>query len=224
MQRDGRAGPLADASNGYEAVATDFLAGRGSGIGSAVGLRAVRQWVGTIKPGGTVLDLGCGPGYPMTKVLVDAGLTVYGVDASPRLVAAFRERFPGLPVECNAVERSDFFGREFDAVMAWGLLFLLPADAQELVIDKAARVLTPGGQLVFTAPPSSCEWLDAMTGQRSQSLGRDAYRRIIERAGLALAGETEDEGKNHYYMTVKPQRRAISSCLTQLARRRVEAP
>jgi SAM-dependent methyltransferase len=193
-----------DASNGYEAVATEFLAGRGSGTGSAIGLRTVRQWVATLKPCSSVLDLGCGPGYPITTVLVDAGRAVCGVDASPTLVAAFRERFPGVPVECNTVERSDFFGRQFDAVIAWGLVFLLPPVAQEQLIDKVARVLTRGGRFVFTAPPLPIEWSDAMTGQRSESLGADAYRRIIKVAGLELAGETEDEGENHYYMTVKP--------------------
>lgn len=198
-----RAERPADASNGYEAVAAEFLGGRGSGRGSAIGVRAVRQWARTLEPGATVLDLGCGPGYPMATVLVDAGLSVYGVDASPTFVAAFRERFPGVPVECNSVEQSDFFGREFDAAMAWGLLFLLPADAQGPLINKVSRALAPGGKFVFTAPPLPCEWLDAMTGQRSESLGRDAYLRIIESAGLVLAGETEDEGENHYYMTVK---------------------
>jgi hypothetical protein len=31
------------------------------------------------------------------------------------------------------------------------------------------------------------------------SLGSQAYRRVIEAAGLALNDETQDEGENHYY-------------------------
>jgi hypothetical protein len=52
------------------------------------------------------------------------------------MVAAFRTRFPGVPVECNDVVKSSFFGREFDGVVAWGLLFLLPPDAQAQLIAK----------------------------------------------------------------------------------------
>jgi hypothetical protein len=43
-----------------------------------------------------------------------------------------------------------------------------------------------------------------MTGQRSESLGAPAYRRLLEAGGLVLSGETEDEGANHYYMALKP--------------------
>ena len=70
------------------------------------------------------------------------------------MVAAFRERFPHVPVEHNTVEASEFFGRTFDGVLAWGLLFLLEPAAQALVIEKVAGALNPGGRFLFTAPKS----------------------------------------------------------------------
>jgi 2-polyprenyl-3-methyl-5-hydroxy-6-metoxy-1,4-benzoquinol methylase len=33
-----------------------------------------------------VLDLGCGTGIPNSKILIDEGMTVYGIDASPTMV------------------------------------------------------------------------------------------------------------------------------------------
>ena len=77
-----------------------------------------------------VLDLGCGTGVPISQALIDHGFNVYGVDASPSMVAAFRCRFPKIPVECAAVQDSDFFGLTFDRVIAWGLFFLLEAEVQ----------------------------------------------------------------------------------------------
>ena len=140
----------------------------------------------------------------MTRVLRDAGLAVYGVDASRTMVAAYRERFPGFPIECNTAEASDFFGRQFDAVIAWGLLFLLDAEAQTLVIAKVARSLVPGGRFVFTSPRQPVSWLDAMTDRPSRSLGRETYARLLREAGLRLLGEDEDEGENHYYFAARP--------------------
>lgn len=197
---------MTDPSNGYDAIADEFLAGRGDRRTreDAIGVATVRAWARTIRPGGAVLDLGCGPGDPITHVLIDAGLAAHGVDASPHMVSAFRSRFPGVPVECSSVERSDFFGREFDGVIAWGLLFLLPADAQERLIPKVAHALARDGRFLFTAPAQVCEWRDAMTGQQSHSLGADAYRGLLETAGLILIGEAEDEGENHYYFARKP--------------------
>jgi SAM-dependent methyltransferase len=192
-------------SNGYEAIAAEFIAVRGtpSDTRPAVGVRTVREWAWTLRPGGAVLDLGCGSGYPMTQLLVDAGLAAHGVDASPSMVAAFRARFPDVPVECNDVLSSDFFAREFDGVIAWGLLFLLTPDSQAQLIDKVARALTPGSQFLFTAPRERCEWSDSMTGRPSVSLGAEDYRRLLENAGLALIDEMDDEGENHYYVAAR---------------------
>jgi|SRR6185312_1426724 len=190
---------IGDGSNGYEAVAAQYIAGRGSG--GTIGVRQVRDWARTVREGGVVLDLGCGPGYPVTQVLVDAGLTVYGVDASPSMVAATRERLPGVQVRCEPVETSTFFGRTFDGVIAWGLMFLLAPAVQEHLIHKVAGVLAPDGKFVFTATQRAAEWNDAMTDRPSVSLGAGRYRRAVEAAGLVLLGEREDEGENYYFMT-----------------------
>jgi SAM-dependent methyltransferase len=193
---------MSDDSNGYEAIAAEYIAARGSpgARHPGVGVSTVRKWAGALRSGGAVLDLGCGSGYPITRVLVDAGLAVHGVDASPSMVAAFRARSLGVSVECSDVVKSNFFGREFDAVVAWGLLFLLRPYAQARLIEKVGRALAPGGQFLFTAPRQVCDWSDSMTGLPSVSLGAEEYRRLLETAGLELVDEMEDEGENHYYV------------------------
>ena len=194
-----------DGSNGYEAVANIYIAGRGtrSRVGDSIGADTVRSWARAFPPGATVLDLGSGPGEPSTRILQEARLTTYAVDASPTMVRAFRERFPGVPIEHNTVEASEFFNRTFSGVLAWGLLFLLDPAAQALVIAKVARALEPQGRFLFTAHTQPVEWLDAMTGRRSQSLGATAYERLLLDAGLRWVGDAHDEGENHYYFAVK---------------------
>jgi hypothetical protein len=114
------------------------------------------------------------------------------------MVAAFRERFPGVPIEQNTVEASGFFHRTFDGVLAWGLLFLLEPAAQALVIEKVARALNPGGRFLFTAPKEPLEWLDGMTDRPSRSLGAGTYERLLREAGLTWVAEALDEGENYY--------------------------
>ncbi|MDF7815719.1 class I SAM-dependent methyltransferase [Hymenobacter sp. YC55] len=191
-----------DKSNGYEDIAAIFIASRGQAVGG-IGTAAVRKWAKLLPPKATVLDLGCGPGIPIAQLLLAEGLRVYGLDASPAMVAAFRQNFPMVPVVCEAVEESLFFQRLFDAVVAWGLLFLLPAQAQELVIYKAARALQAGGRLLFTAPAQAGTWRDSLTGRQSTSLGAEHYRAIVAAASLSMEEENTDEGQNDYYQAVK---------------------
>jgi cyclopropane fatty-acyl-phospholipid synthase-like methyltransferase len=153
--------------------------------------------------GGTVLDLGCGTGIPISELFIERGFDLCAVDASPRMVAAFRARFPEVPVECNAVEDSDFFGRTFDGVVAWGLFFLLDAEVQRRLLTRVAATLRKGGHLLFTAPREKCSWADALTGQTSVSLGYDVYRDILTTLGLSLEGTRIDEGENHYFIAQK---------------------
>jgi len=194
-----------DGSNGYEAVAHIYIAGRGTRarVGDSIGAAVVKTWAAAFPPGATVLDLGAGPGEPSTRILQEAGLTTYAVEASPTMVAAFRARFPGVPIEQNTVEASAFFHRTFHGVLAWGLMFLLDPAAQALVIEKVARVLEPQGRFLFTAPRQPVEWLDGMTDRPSQSLGAHTYERLLREAGLTWVADAQDEGENYYYFVEK---------------------
>lgn len=187
-----------DPSHGWDAVAEAFIGAR-----SDVGADVVRRWAGLLPPGGTVVDIGCGFGEPVTRTLIEAGLAVSGVDASPTLVAEYRRRFPGCPVACEAAETSDLFGRSFDGAVAVGLMFLLPDEAQHRLIARVAGALAPGGRFLFSAPRQMCEWDDRLTGRPSRSLGQQAYRQALEAAGLILAHQRTDLGGNHYFDAVK---------------------
>lgn len=183
------------ASNGYEAVAFEFMRRRNPKIGVAT----VRSWARSLPRGASILDLGCGDGVPIGAALISAGFTVYAIDASPTLADAFRQRFPRAHVACEAVEDSRFFGRTFDGVVAVGLMFLLSAEAQRDLIRKVAEALNPGGRFLITAPVQAGTWDDALTGRESVSLGADGYGAVLAAADLDLVGEYTDEGENHYY-------------------------
>jgi len=194
-----------DRSNGYEAIAEQFIAARNPEMGAAM----VRAWVDSLPAGASVLDLGCGHGEPIGRILCAAQCRIFAVDASERLLAEFRKRFPAASAEHAAVEESRLFARSFDGIVAWGLLFLLAAETQKLVLGKAAKALNPQGKLLFTAPREAAAWPDAMTGKESISLGREVYRRILVAEGLALEQERRDGGGNYYYFASKRGRAGL---------------
>jgi SAM-dependent methyltransferase len=194
---------MIDESNGYERIAEAYISGRGRAV-NGIGASTARAWARTFHTGSAVLDLGCGTGIPVTKILLEAGLKAYAVDASPKMVEDFKQNFPDVPVACESVERSAFFNRTFDGIIAVGLMFLLPEENQRALISKMAATLNPGGKLLFTAPHDQHEWKDAMTEQRSWSLGAEQYRALMTASGLSLGEEYRDEGGNHYFSGIRP--------------------
>ncbi len=88
-------------------------------------------------------------------------------------------------------------------MVAWGLMFLLPAESQLTLVRRVARTLSSSGRFLFTAPTQVCTWADVLTGRTSQSVGDAAYRLAFDASGLSLVAEYVDEGENHYYDTAK---------------------
>lgn len=189
---------MTDMSNGYEEYADTFIRSRHPHIGQ----KMAGEWARGFAPGATVLELGCGDGV-ISQALVDAGLTLYGLDASPTLLRVFRERFPGAETECAAAEESTYFHRTFDGVIAVGLMFLLPESAQRSVLAKVANALKAGGRFLFTAPRQSCSWVDALTKRESRSLGAEGYQRLLRGLRFEVSSGRLDEGENHYFFAVK---------------------
>jgi SAM-dependent methyltransferase len=166
-------------------------------------VKEVRKWARTVSRGSSVIDLGCGPGLPITAALVDEGLHVFGIYPAPSFVEAFQCNLPGTPILCEAVQESRLFDRTFDAVLAWGLMFLLQDEDQHRLIQRFAEILVPGGRLLFTSPAKPAVWSDVMTGLGSLSLGAERYRNLLGAVGISVAEEYEDEGENHYFDAFK---------------------
>jgi len=101
------------------------------------------------------------------------------------------------------VQVSRLFDRSFDAVLAWGLMFLLKVEEQHRLVQRFAEILVSNGRLLFTAPAQPVVWKDAITGMESVSLGASEYRKLLGAAGISVESEYEDEGGNHYFDAFK---------------------
>ncbi|UYY59914.1 class I SAM-dependent methyltransferase [Sphingomonas sp. S2-65] len=199
-----------DHSAGWDAVAHQFMALR-SEFGSAL----VGSWATNyLRSSAAILDIGCGSGVPIAQTLVRKGFTVWGMDASPSLLSAFRRHFPDMPAACEAAQTSNFFGRTFAGAVSIGFVFLLNAEDQRKLFHRVASALEPGGRFLFSAPREVCTWSDTLTGRTSISLGAAVYAAHLARAGMRLVNCQSDEGGNNYYDVVKalcspPEERSI---------------
>ena len=85
----GRAAHILRALREYDLIADWYVAERRGPIG----VPEAQTLVDSLPRGAAVLDIGCGPGLPLTKVLVDGGCQVVGLDSSANM---FRPLSPQL--------------------------------------------------------------------------------------------------------------------------------
>ncbi len=137
----------------------------------------VLEWLNA-QPAEYILDLGCGDGQ-LTKRIGDSGAHVLGVDASPEMVEAARER--GVEAEAANAEALPFRDARFDAVFSNAVLHWVRN--QDAMVAQVYRVLKPGGRFVAE-----------MGGHGNVAAIRVALIAMLERHGY---GDRED-GVNYY--------------------------
>jgi len=106
-----------------------------------------------IKPGGSVLDVGCGVGIAMS-VLTKKGFRVSGIEISPKMAAFAARRNPEATVMVGDFMEAEF-NEPFDAILAFAFIHLFPKAETPAVFRKMQSVLTPGGVAFLSSTESS---------------------------------------------------------------------
>jgi trans-aconitate methyltransferase len=149
------------------------------------------------QPGEEILDLGCGDGA-LTEQLAATGAIVIGVDASPTMLAAARQR--NLHVELHDATTLPFH-QQFDAVFSNAALhWITGVSGQQAMLAGVHRSLRPNGRFVAemgghgnvaairTALQSTLApfKIDAETAAASFFPSPDLYRRLLEAANFTI--------------------------------------
>jgi SAM-dependent methyltransferase len=163
-----------------------------------VALRVLQQW---IPAGGSLLDLGCGPGWS-SLFLARAGWNVVGVDISERMIEIARERAAQERVAVDFaiadLEELRLEKRDFDGVLIFDALHHCPKYDQ--VVARACAHLKPGGYLLVMEP----SWLHLVSPHAKEAtrvygvteLGftRFGLRRTLRQAGFRRTWFYHDSG------------------------------
>jgi ubiquinone/menaquinone biosynthesis C-methylase UbiE len=117
-------------------------------------LRATMERAGSIAPEAQVLDVGCGTGLLLARVLAEQPRAVVaGADLSAAMLARARERLPErVPLLCADVAALPFASGRFDLVLSSSSMHFW-AEPQA-ALAELRRVLRPGGRAVIT------DWCD----------------------------------------------------------------
>jgi SAM-dependent methyltransferase len=147
-----------------------------------------------IKPRGTLLDIGCGPGEPMAAYLLAQGFDICGVDSSPTMISLAQGNFPDREW-IIADMRALSLGRTFDGVMAWDSFFHLNYDDQRQMFPTFRAHAKPGAPLLFTSGPQHGEAIGSFRGEPlyHASLSPDEYRALLLENGFECVAEKMED-------------------------------
>lgn len=105
-----------------------------------------------LRPGDRVADLACGMGRTTLR-LHEMGHPVVGSDLSKALIQAALRRFPYLDMRAGSYTQVDLPHSSVDLVLisANAIDFAYPLSERFTALREAARILKPGGTLIYSA-------------------------------------------------------------------------
>jgi len=147
--------------------------------------------------GESVLDVGCGTGTfaIAAKQRVGPNCTVYGVDASPEMLARAEKKAKKAGMEISfrkgLAEALPFPDAQFDVVLSTVMLHHLPCKARLQCANEIRRVLKPGGRVLAVDFQGMDEQKRSFLSHFHRPHGHVSVRDII--ALLSEAGLTSIE-------------------------------
>jgi SAM-dependent methyltransferase len=133
----------------YDAVADGYAEQFREELASKPLDRALLGWFAELtRAAGPVADLGCGPGS-VTANLNALGVTAFGIDLSPEMVAVARRLHPGLRFEVGSMLDLDLPDGGLGGITAWYSTIHVPDERLPEAFAEFRRVLAPGGHVLL---------------------------------------------------------------------------
>ena len=174
----------------------------------------LEEFITRLASGARVLDLGCGPGLPATRLLADR-FEVTGVDISEAQLDAARRNVPDALFVRDDIVRIDFSPGSFDGVTAFYSIIHVPRDEHPHLFERVSRWLVPGGLFLATlGAGDDPDWFGEWLGQPMFFSSHDAdnNRRLLSAANFDLliddVIETPEPEGLQPFLWVLAQRRA----------------
>lgn len=151
--------------------------------------RYTKKLLEELQPSPSVLELGCGPGVPVLKLLLDHGAQVVANDISAKQIEMARARFPDAKLLAGDMTALTFEPESFHGAISFYTLFHLPRAKLKDMLTKIHGWLKPGGVFVFNLATVDEEEIHGEFlgyGMFWSSYDVDGNRALLEEVGFDL--------------------------------------
>ncbi len=130
---------------------------------SSYGVNQVKRALQYCQTGGNALDVGCGAGGRMVRLMQKKELAITGIDVSPEMIKLAIENHPDENFLIDDI--CHYQAKEkYNFILAWDSIFHLPLSEQEPVVTKLCKLLAKDGVLIYTFGDAVGEHDDQMKG------------------------------------------------------------
>ena len=145
------------------------------------------RFLGHVKEGGHVLDLGCGAGDPIGAYILSRNFKLTGVDYSEAMIDMAAARYPDALWHVGDMRALALDG-PFDGVLSWDGSFHLSREEQRGLIADLGRLVRPGAPVMLTVGPEDGETTGMVEGETvyHASLSQAGYRDAFDKAGFDI--------------------------------------
>lgn len=210
MSEPGSASVLARTAASYDQIADDYLE---RWRDRSPVRRAMERFVALVPRGGSVLDVGCGPGFD-AAALREHGLRVVGLDRSAGMLAAGRRHFPGRYVLGDM--RFLPFRLAFDGLWVNASMLHIERGDVKGTLAGFWRVLKPGGIVYLSLKKGSGSgWLESGYGSQRQRFFTfwepDELDVVLRQSGFMTLEGWENEGESAHWLNRLLQKKPPAS-------------
>jgi trans-aconitate methyltransferase len=178
----------------YQRHAHDFDRERGRNLFEKPWLD---RFLALLRPGASILDIGCGSGEPIAQYFIEKCCPVTGVDSSPALIEICKSRFPDQNWIVNDM-RTLALSRRFGGILTWDSFFHLCPEDQPQMFSIFKTHAAPKAALMFTSGTVHGEAIGTFQGEPLYhgSLDTAEYRSLLHQNGFAVVSHVVEDPRN----------------------------
>lgn len=137
---------------GYDKIANQYMQERELYDNT----KEIQEFINLLPQKAKVLDIGCGGGVPILRMMLEKGFIATGIDFSKSMLELAKKNVPDAELIYGDVTKTDFESDSFDGIISTYAIIHIHKSLHPIVYARIYNWLKPGGVMLMGT--SHSEW------------------------------------------------------------------
>lgn len=189
--------------NGYDIIAEDYYKERSVFENGP----EIERFISGLPEEAVILDVGCGGGIPVLRLLADRGFIVKGIDFSKTMLDMARRNVPEAELILGDVTKRDFDPESLDGIISTYAIIHIHRSHHALLYRRMFKWLRPGGVMLVSTGKDDWSDIDEYFGVPMvwNHPGPKESLQLVKKAGFEVIFErlVTTGGETHYWVLAR---------------------